>query len=413
MADEIITYEQIEAMYKRKAYKKATDSALARLEKNPGEAKTYLLLAKAYLFRTSPENLDSHSQTILGALELAANNSDTAEEIFNIEGDFLQTISKWKAQWIKGRLGKILEDPTFDNYKLYFPMMPEFPKLHIMAMMTLRRCNKLTQITEAEGVELSDLSKQYSKETTEAITNEEKAELEFNVSSQIFENARTLVESEGDAVGSYVEKVAEIAVERLLVAHLLMGFSIPEKGSDTEIPDEIIAERLKANVELLSYMLGATISPNGRVMSLYQGDREDYVADFDNAVKRIRSIDCTYVSPPRPSNYAIGTSSQNNPSSDSASSSSSSDGCYVATCVYGSYDCPQVWTLRRYRDNTLALNPFGRAFIHLYYAVSPTLVKWFGHTDWFKAMWKGKLDSMVSKLQAKGIEDTPYEDKHW
>lgn len=24
-------------------------------------------------------------------------------------------------------------------------------------------------------------------------------------------------------------------------------------------------------------------------------------------------------------------------------------GCYIATCVYGSYDCPQVWILRRFR----------------------------------------------------------------
>ena len=31
-------------------------------------------------------------------------------------------------------------------------------------------------------------------------------------------------------------------------------------------------------------------------------------------------------------------------------------GCYVATAVYGSYDCPQVWTLRRYRDDILAKN---------------------------------------------------------
>ena len=27
------------------------------------------------------------------------------------------------------------------------------------------------------------------------------------------------------------------------------------------------------------------------------------------------------------------------------------NGCYVATCVYGSYDCPEVWVLRRFRDN--------------------------------------------------------------
>ena len=90
-----------------------------------------------------------------------------------------------------------------------------------------------------------------------------------------------------------------------------------------------------------------------------------------------------------------------------------SSGCYVATAVYGSYDCPQVWTLRRYRDYTLAETWYGRAFIKTYYAISPTLVKWFGHTDWFKNMWKGKLDRMVAKLQANGIESTPYKDRNW
>ena len=38
-------------------------------------------------------------------------------------------------------------------------------------------------------------------------------------------------------------------------------------------------------------------------------------------------------------------------------------GCYIATCVYGSYDCPEVWTLRRYRDYTLDLTWYGRTFI--------------------------------------------------
>lgn len=88
-------------------------------------------------------------------------------------------------------------------------------------------------------------------------------------------------------------------------------------------------------------------------------------------------------------------------------------GCYIATAVYGSYNCPQVWTLRRYRDYTLSKTWYGRAFIKTYYAISPTLVKWFGDTTWFKIMWRGKLDSMVEKLEAKGIESTPYEDKIW
>ncbi len=88
------------------------------------------------------------------------------------------------------------------------------------------------------------------------------------------------------------------------------------------------------------------------------------------------------------------------------------NGCYVATAVYGSYDCPQVWTLRRYRDYTLDETWYGRLFIKTYYAISPTLVKWFGHTEWFKKMWKGKLDRMVAKLQSNGVESTPYQDKY-
>jgi hypothetical protein len=88
-------------------------------------------------------------------------------------------------------------------------------------------------------------------------------------------------------------------------------------------------------------------------------------------------------------------------------------GCYIATAVYGSYDCPQVWTLRRYRDFTLAATWYGRVFIRAYYAVSPTLVKWFGKTVWFKRLWKTKLDKMVSCLNEQGVENTFYEDRNW
>ena len=77
-----------------------------------------------------------------------------------------------------------------------------------------------------------------------------------------------------------------------------------------------------------------------------------------------------------------------------------SGGCYIATCVYGSYDCPQVLTLRRYRDNTLAKTWYGRAFIKTYYAISPTIVKWFGETKWFKNVWRKKLDRIIEKLES-------------
>lgn len=87
-------------------------------------------------------------------------------------------------------------------------------------------------------------------------------------------------------------------------------------------------------------------------------------------------------------------------------------GCYVATAVYGSYDCPEVWTLRRFRDFTLDETWYGRLFISSYYATSPTLVRHFGDTSLFKSFGKKILDKLVAKLNSKGFENTPYNDKY-
>ena len=85
--------------------------------------------------------------------------------------------------------------------------------------------------------------------------------------------------------------------------------------------------------------------------------------------------------------------------------------CYVATAVYGSYDCPQVWVLRRFRDERLAPSLPGRVLIRTYYALSPTAVRLFGHTAWFRRFWRARLDRMVQRLKAEGVADTPYRDK--
>lgn len=50
--------------------------------------------------------------------------------------------------------------------------------------------------------------------------------------------------------------------------------------------------------------------------------------------------------------------------------------------------------------------------IKCYYAISPTIVKWVGETNWFKTFWKARLDKMVSKLNNDGVEDTAYTDKY-
>lgn len=98
------------------------------------------------------------------------------------------------------------------------------------------------------------------------------------------------------------------------------------------------------------------------------------------------------------------------PSGTERSVPQKSGGCYVATCIYGSYDCPQVWVLRRYRDYRLSTVWYGKAFVKLYYCVSPILVKLFGNQSWFRNICGKHLDSFVRKLQLAGYKDTPYTD---
>lgn len=142
-----------------------------------------------------------------------------------------------------------------------------------------------------------------------------------------------------------------------------------------------------------------------------------YYEDLSEAVQKYGRRAVQYASEPERTQYANEVNAivddiqsyANQPQPQN----NSSGGCYVATAVYGSYDCPEVWTLRRFRDFRLAQTWYGRMFIRTYYAVSPTIVKWFGDTEWFKKMWRGKLDAMVNKLQANGFENTPYEDRTW
>ena len=99
-------------------------------------------------------------------------------------------------------------------------------------------------------------------------------------------------------------------------------------------------------------------------------------------------------------------------SEEQISNPSNGGGCYVATAVYGSYDCPEVWTLRRFRDLTLDETWYGRLFIKAYYATSPTFVKYFGNVKLFKSQGKKLLDKWVVKLNSKGYDNTPYKDKY-
>ena len=214
-----------------------------------------------------------------------------------------------------------------------------------------------------------------------------------NCINTVFEMIKANVESESERTIVYEEVFLRCMQFHVMIMNNIVSHS---QSSSAEYALNFLKEH-GSSLGVFDVKVGdamAKVGLNDYALKMYKAS-EPFWSYYDSnttasIVNRIKTLDPSYVYTPK-----------------------NSGGCYVATAIYGSYDCPQVWTLRRYRDYTLAETWYGRAFIRIYYAISPTLVKWFGHTEWFKKMCKCKLDRMVSSLNANGVANTPYEDKVW
>lgn len=86
------------------------------------------------------------------------------------------------------------------------------------------------------------------------------------------------------------------------------------------------------------------------------------------------------------------------PRQGSSGTTTSSGGCFVATAVYGSYEHPAVFVLRRYRDECLAGSRAGRTFIRIYYKVGPVLATLVAQCECMKGFCRGILDQVVCRI---------------
>lgn len=111
-----------------------------------------------------------------------------------------------------------------------------------------------------------------------------------------------------------------------------------------------------------------------------------------------------------PSWYKTGLSSKDSVTSTARRNPRHFGECNMAAAIYGSYDCPEVWTLRRFRDLSLTRNRYGRMIIRIYHAVSPTLIKCLSRNKRFRQFGRKRLNGLVIRLKAMGFSDTPYED---
>jgi hypothetical protein len=78
-----------------------------------------------------------------------------------------------------------------------------------------------------------------------------------------------------------------------------------------------------------------------------------------------------------------------------------SDGCFIATAVYGSYGADEVLVLRNFRDQELESNGLGRLLIRVYYFVSPTVAELLEVLPFAKKPTKYMLDKIVSNRRRR------------
>lgn len=93
-----------------------------------------------------------------------------------------------------------------------------------------------------------------------------------------------------------------------------------------------------------------------------------------SAVKPIQSSVSSTYKPSCSSASSYSSPSYNKSSYSPTSKQQKNEGCYIATMAYGDYNHPQVLTLRRFRDDVLLKNKFGRLSVKMYYFLSPKLV---------------------------------------
>jgi len=207
--------------------------------------------------------------------------------------------------------------------------------------------------------------------------------------------------------------VDEVAARLILISSLL--FNSYKKYYD-EIPVEIRNDYVQQYADYCSAALNIVYNGGDNIVKIF-GDKYGDIAAacWELGVKQHNILNGVFVEKKLHAElikqYNEKIKKYNSSHIAPTTNMSQDGGCYIATCIYGSYDCPQVWTLRRYRDNILAQTWYGRLFVRIYYSISPTIVKWLGHTEWFKNLWKNILNSIVAKLNANGILNTPYEDR--
>lgn len=161
------------------------------------------------------------------------------------------------------------------------------------------------------------------------------------------------------------------------------GTKLTFRGYNPDIADIVITESLEnLTDEQLKILLGGLLSNSYKFAGI------GFISE-----QTINNVDLKKLSEERMEQRFRNMSSEALPKATKKKT-----GCYIATAVYGSYDAPEVLILRSFRDNRLSKSLFGRAFIKIYYKVSPPIAVWMKDKTKINDTLKKILDFLINKL---------------
>lgn len=127
------------------------------------------------------------------------------------------------------------------------------------------------------------------------------------------------------------------------------------------------------------------------VVWLYEDEDGDVVERFPHLKNAMQELQTSLAA-------SLNSRTPSGGSYSPASTSSAKGGCYIATAVYGSFEAPEVLTLRQFRDERLQPTKAGRAFIRMYYRISPALAKHFAPGSAGHGLARAALGRLVRRL---------------
>ena len=80
----------------------------------------------------------------------------------------------------------------------------------------------------------------------------------------------------------------------------------------------------------------------------------------------------------------------------------------LSASIYGREECPDLWVLRRFRDDFMLDSRFSRGVLRAYYGLGPAAVRHLGQYRFFRRFWRGLFDMIIDLLVAQGYPETPY-----